>query len=133
MPDGCLHHLLALTLVDGGLGFAASHDHERMHGPAVLEGRRRIEAIPSAELTVARPARQAIIEVDCADGRRLSHRTRAVLGTPDNPMSEAQVEEKARDLMAPVLGADKTAKLITALRGLEALDDVRELRPLLQA
>ncbi|HMA13630.1 MAG TPA: MmgE/PrpD family protein [Kiloniellaceae bacterium] len=132
MPDVCLQHLLALTLVDGGLTFASSHDHERMDDPAVLAVRRRIEAIPSAELTVARPARQAIIEIDCTDGRTLSHRTRAVLGTPDNPMSEAQVEEKASDLMAPVLGTDKTARLIAALRGLEGLDDVRALRPMLQ-
>lgn len=133
MPDVCLQHLLALTLVDGGLTFASSHDPARMHDPAVLAVRQRIEAVPSAELTAARPARQAIIEIDCADGRRLSHRTRAVLGTPDNPMSEAQVEEKANDLMAPLLGADKTARLIAALRGLETLDDVRKLRALVQA
>lgn len=133
MPDVCLQHLLALALVDGGLTFASSHDHARMQDPAVLDVRRRIEAIPSAELTAARPARQAIIEIDCADGRRLSHRTRAVLGTPDNPMTEAQVEAKARDLMAPVLGGAQTEALIAALRGLESLSDVRKLRSLLQA
>jgi len=132
MPDVCLQHLLALTLVDGGLTFASSHDHGRMQDPAVLDMRRRIEAIPNAELTAARPARQAIIEIDCADGRRLSHRTRAVLGTPDNPMSADQVEAKALDLMAPVLGAGKTDELIAALRTLETLADVRTLRPLLQ-
>ena len=132
MPDVCLQHLLALTLVDGGLTFASSHDHARMQDAAVLAVRRRIAAIPSAELTAARPARQAIIEIDCADGRKLSHRTRAVLGTPDNPMSQSQVEAKARDLMAPVLGAAQTERLIAALRALETLNDVRELRPLLQ-
>lgn len=133
MPDVCLQHLLAVTLIDGGLTFASTHDHDRMRDPAVLAVRDRIEAIPSAELTAARPARQAIIEIDCADGRKLSHRTRAVLGTPDNPMSEAQVEEKARDLMAPVLGDRQTEGLIAALRDLEVMDDVRQLRPLLQA
>src|SRR3546814_1628459 len=92
MPDVCLQHLLALTLVDGDLTFASSHDHARMKDPAVLDVRRRIEAIPSAELTAARPARQAIVEIDCADGRRLSHRTRTVLGTPDNPMTERSEE-----------------------------------------
>src|SRR3546814_1600540 len=51
MPDVCLQHLLALTLVDGDLTFASSHDHARMKDPAVLDVRRRIEAIPSAELT----------------------------------------------------------------------------------
>lgn len=133
MPDVCLQHLLALTLVDGGLTFASSHDPARMKDPAVLAVRRRIEAIPSAELTAARPARQAIVEIDCADGRKLGRRTRAVLGTPDNPMSEAQVEAKARDLMAPVLGDAKAGDLIAAVRALDTLDDVRALRPLLQA
>src|SRR3546814_14535837 len=104
-----------------------------MKDPAVLDVRRRIEAIPRAELSAARPARQAIVEIDCADGRRLSHRTRTVLGTPDNPMTEAQVEAKARDLIAPVLGDTQTEALIAALRDLESLDDVRTLRPLLQA
>jgi len=133
MPDVCLQHLLALALVDGGLTFASTHDHARMQDPAVVAVRRRIEAIPSAELTAARPARQAIIEIDCADGRSLKHRTRAVLGTPDNPMTADQVEEKARDLMAPVLGARQTEDLIAALRDIEALDDLKKLRPLLQA
>ena len=133
MPDVCLQHLLALTLVDGGLTFATTHDRARMRDPAVLAVRERIEAIPSAELTAARPARQAIVEIDCVDGRQLRHRTRAVLGTPDNPMSQEQVEDKARDLMAPVLGAGRAGKLIAALRSLETLPDVRALRPLLQA
>lgn len=133
MPDVCLQHLLALTLVDGGLTFASSHDHARMRDPEVLALRKRIEAVPSAELTAARPARQAIIEVDCADGRSLRHRTRAVLGTPDNPMTAVQVEDKARDLMVPVLGEAQTGELIAALRGLKDMDDVRKLRALLQA
>ncbi len=131
MPDVCLQHLLALAIVDRGVTFASSHDAGRMRDPAILEVRAKIEAIPSAELTVARPARQAIIEIDTTHGRRLSHRTRAVLGTPDNPMSEAEIEDKARDLMAPVLGLDKTGRLIAALRDIECVRDIRELRPLM--
>lgn len=130
MPDVCLQHLVALMLVDGGLTFASSHDKARMSDPAVLAMRARIEAIPSAELTAARPARQAIIEMDTVDGRTVSRRTRAVLGTPDNPMSADQVEAKARDLIAPVLGGRRADKLIDALRDIEAIGDIRELRPL---
>src|SRR3546814_15838829 len=96
MPDVCLQHLLALTLVDGDLTFASSHDHARMKDPAVLDVRRRIEAIPSAELAAARPARQAIVEIACADGRRLSHRPSTVLGTTDHPMTEAQEDAEHR-------------------------------------
>ncbi len=64
MPDVCLQHLVALTLVDGGLTFASSHDVDRMRDPAVLAMRAKIEAIPSAELTEAdrrvRPSSKSI-------------------------------------------------------------------------
>ena len=40
---------------------------------------------------------------------------------------------KARDLMAPVLGADATERLIARINALESVADMRELRPLLTA
>lgn len=133
MPDVCLQHLLALTLVDGGLTFASSHDYARMSDPAVLEVRRRIEAVPSAELTAATPARQATIDIETRTGARLSHRTRAVRGTPDNPMDRAEIAAKALDLTAPVIGSARAADLVERVWTLEQLDDVQALRPLLEA
>jgi hypothetical protein len=35
-----------------------------------------------------------------------------VRGTPRNPMSRAEVIEKARDLTTPILGREKTERLI---------------------
>jgi 2-methylcitrate dehydratase PrpD len=133
IPDICLQHLVALTLADGTLTFASAHDYARMEDPAVLAVRRRIEVVPSPELTIAVPARQAIVTVETTDGRSVRHRTVAVRGTPDNPMEDAEVEEKARDLMAPVIGAERSEKLIAAAAALERLESVLELRPLLQA
>ncbi|MCH7544744.1 MAG: MmgE/PrpD family protein, partial [Proteobacteria bacterium] len=83
--------------------------------------------------TRARPERQAIIEITLGDGRRLSHRTRAVRGTPENPMESAEVEAKALDLMAPVLGKSQADGLIEAIRAIEKLEDARELRRWLAA
>lgn len=131
MPDVCLQHLLAVALIDGGLGFAAAHDHARMADPAIRVLRQRIFAIPSKDLTDARPPRQAVVEITTTDGRVLRHHTRAVLGTPANPMSRAQVVAKARDLIDPVLGADRAQTLISAVLAISAMDDVRDLRPLL--
>lgn len=133
MPDVCLQHLLAITLIDGGLGFAAAHDYARMSDPAVLALRRRIQAVPSAELSAAVPARQAIIEIETTRGQRLVHRTRAVRGTPDNPMSRAEVAAKAKDLAMPVIGEARAGRLIDVIWDIERVDDVRALRPLLQA
>lgn len=133
MPDICLQHLLALTLVDGGLTFASSHDYARMSDPAVLELRRRIDAVPSAELTAAVPARQAIIEIETRSGARLSHRTRAVRGTPNNPMDRAEISAKALDLVSPIIGQARADRLVDSIWSIERLGDVRALRPLLQA
>jgi 2-methylcitrate dehydratase PrpD len=133
IPDICLQHLLALTLADGTLTFASAHDYARMQDPAVLAVRARITVVPSAELTAAVPARQAIVAVETTDGRKLRHRTHAVRGTPDNPMDQAEVEAKARDLVVPIIGAERAEKLIATVGSIETLDSVIKLRPLLQA
>jgi 2-methylcitrate dehydratase PrpD len=77
------------------------------------------------------PTRTAVVEVLTTDGRRLRHRTDAVLGTPAAPMTQGQVEQVARELMAPVLGDDRADRLIAAVRDLGCVADVRTLRPLL--
>jgi len=133
MPDVCLQHLLAVTLIDGGLGFAEAHDHARMKDPAVLDLRSRIFAIPDKGLSEARPPRQAIVEIKTTDGQTLRHHTRAVLGTPANPMTRAQVSAKALDLVAPVLGDQAAARLVAAVLEIDAVADVRHLRPLFGA
>jgi hypothetical protein len=56
-----------------------------------------------------------------------------VRGTPDNPMKRTEVETKARDLMVPVIGAERAEKLIGAVASLETLRAVTDLRSLLQA
>jgi 2-methylcitrate dehydratase PrpD len=133
VPNLCAQHLLALLLQDGGLGFAAAHDRERMRDPVVLALRARIRLLPDAELTRALPPRQAIVELETRDRRRLAHHTRAVRGTPDNPMDRGEVEAKAEGLLAPVLGAGRARALIDQVRQIERLTSVRALRPLLQA
>jgi 2-methylcitrate dehydratase PrpD len=132
MPNICVQHLLALMLVDGHLSFASCHDYTRMGDPAVLSLRRRIQALPSRELSIAVPSRQAVLEIFTLDGRTLLHRARAVRGTPENPMSIEEVKEKARGLLLPLLGVVRTDRLITTIEDLESLASIEALRPLLQ-
>jgi hypothetical protein len=47
-------------------------------------------------------------------------------------MTRAQVVDKARDLIAPVLGSATAQKLIDTSLAIERVKDVRALRPLLQ-
>jgi hypothetical protein len=56
-----------------------------------------------------------------------------VRGTPDNPMDAGEVESKALDLLAPVLGAERARALTAQIWRIERLPSVRALRPLLRA
>jgi 2-methylcitrate dehydratase PrpD len=133
IPDLCLQHLVALMIVDRGATFASVHDVARMSDPKVLAIRKLVELVPSQELQMAVPARQAIVRIETADGRSLSRRTQVVRGTARNPMDAQEVEAKALDLMAPVVGADRAHALIAAVGDLERIGPVSGLRRLLQA
>lgn len=132
MPDICLQHMVAVMLLDKTASFAAAHDKPRMQDAAVLRERAKIQLTPDEELDRLHPARVSVVEVTLADGSKLTERVEAVRGTAQNPMPREEVVAKARDLMAPILGADKSGKLIQKVLALETVKDVRELRPLLQ-
>jgi 2-methylcitrate dehydratase PrpD len=132
MPDICMQHMIAVMLLDKTASFKAAHDKPRMQDPAVLKQRAKVQLIGDAELERHLPAREAIVEVTLTDGTHLTETVKAVRGTAENPMPRDEVTTKASDLMTPVLGPDRCAKLIQATLALETLKSVRELRPLLQ-
>ena len=132
MPDICLQHMIAVMLIDKTASFKAAHDKARMQDPAILRERAKVQLIGEDDLEKLIPKRVAIVEVTLKDGTVLSERVESVRGTPENPMSREEVVAKARDLIAPVLGAKKSEALIDKLLNLENVKDVRELRPLLQ-
>ncbi len=63
------------------------------------------------------PVRVAVVEITLADGTRLSDRVEAVRGTPRNPMPRSEVVDKARDLIAPVIGAATERRAVMAPEG----------------
>lgn len=133
MPDICMQHMVAVMLLDRTASFAAAHDEARMHDPAVLRQRAKVELIADPELDNFFPQRPAVVEVTFKDGSTLSERVDAVRGMPENPMTRDEVVGKCRDLMSPILGADRCARLIDSILDLENIKDIRALRPLLQA
>jgi 2-methylcitrate dehydratase PrpD len=98
-----------------------------MKDPDVLATKSRIKLELDPELTHARPRRQGIVEIHTRDDRTLRVHVKSVRGTADNPMNDAEVEAKARDLVAPVLGGEKCAKLVAIVRDLEQVKDLRQL------
>lgn len=133
MVDISLQHLLAVMAIDGTMTFKAAHDYKRASDPKVRRMRSRIEAI--ADPGIPAPVRgwRCVMEVKLKDGRTFTHQTMAAKGSPDNPLNRNEVAEKALDLMAPVIGAARSRKLIETLYDVTRVEDVRALRKLYSA
>jgi 2-methylcitrate dehydratase PrpD len=131
MPDVNCQHLIAVALVDGTVSFSDSHSRERMSDPQVRAVKQRVELVADRTLMDPAAPRSGFVEVTLRDGRKVSHFTRHPPGTKENPLDTQSINAKVRDLMAPVLGPERTEAVIQRVSVLEELDDVRKLRPLL--
>lgn len=129
-PDISLQHLVALMMVDGTVNFKSAHDFKRMRDPRVTRLKSCIELVGSAKMTDPLRRWHAEAEIKLRDGRTLKHYTYAARGSSYNPMSRAEENTKALDLLAPVLGARRGQLLIDTVWSIEKVADVRALRKL---
>ena len=126
MPDICVQYLVAGTLLDGVFTFAMAHDEARMESPDVRRLRDVTTLVPD-ETTSG--TRAGTVIASTRDGRSIRAHVADVRGTAQNPMTQAEVEAKAADLLEPVLGKQQALELIgrvldpagTDLAGLTAL------------
>jgi 2-methylcitrate dehydratase PrpD len=131
MPDVNLQYVLAVALLEGTVSFADSHSQERMKDPRVLSVKERVQLIADKALMDPAAPRSGRVEVTLRDGRTVSHFTRFPPGTKENPLTTEAVSEKARSLIQPVLGPEKTASIIRTVNAIEDIRNVRDLRPML--
>ena len=131
MPDVNCQHIIAVALVKGGVSFEDSHSYEQMKDPQIRAAKDRVQLIPDPALMDPAAPRSGRVEVTLNDGRTVSHFTRHAPGTKENPLDTESVNAKARLLMEPVLGASKVEEVIRQINDVEALEDVRQLRPFL--
>jgi 2-methylcitrate dehydratase PrpD len=132
IPDICLQHMVAVMLLDKTVSFRGAHDKSRMQDTAALRERAKVNLVYDEALTKLLPVRVVVVEIELTDGTRVSERVSAVRGTPRNPMVRSEVIDKARDLIAPVVGRERSERLIETVFAIEAVTDTRSLQPLLQ-
>ncbi len=127
-----LRYLLAATLLDGGLSFAAAHDDARVHVPEIerIAGKISIRANPA--LSSPESPRQGIVEFVTSDGRTFSDHVVKVRGTMENPMSTDEVVAKARDLFEVVLSPASTEQMIDLVLRIEEVAEIGMLPRLLR-
>ena len=127
MPDVNVQHIMAVALIDGGLSFEMSHSRERMADPQVLAVRSRVEVVPDKTLADPAAPRGGVVEMTLKDGRMISHYTKFPPGTRENPLTAERMNDKARSLIAPVLGARQAELIIERVAALEDMRNVGEL------
>ncbi|NVO17090.1 MAG: MmgE/PrpD family protein [Rhodoplanes sp.] len=133
MPDVNCQHLVGLALVKGAVSFVDSHDAALLQDPAIMAQRAKVQLVGDQALMDPAAPRSALVEVTLTDGKKVSHFTKFPPGTKENPIDTEAVNAKTRDLMAPVLGPEKTERLIERINAIEKIDDIRMLRSLFTA
>jgi len=115
-----LKYMVASALVHGSVRMAA-FEPARLEDPATRALMERIEVSVDPALDAAFPGQRAArIEIDTADGRRLSHLQPNRKGDPEEPLSDADLESKFLELSTPVIGAVRARVLLERLWHLES-------------
>jgi 2-methylcitrate dehydratase PrpD len=112
--------VLAVALADGAALLDQFTD-ERVAGPALAALRQRIHVHTDA----AQRKDSARVVVTPRDGRTLERHVDHNLGTPDNPMTDEQLEAKFVGLAAPVLGMPRASQIAATCWRLLELPDIR--------
>jgi 2-methylcitrate dehydratase PrpD len=117
-----VYHGAAVGLVRGKAGLREYTD-EAVNDPQVKRVREAATAIGDPEVTED----QSRIEVELADGRRLTRFVEQSLGNIHRPLSDRQLEEKFRDQAVMVLPAADVEALIQLCWRIDQLVDVGDL------
>jgi 2-methylcitrate dehydratase PrpD len=131
MPALNLRYTLSLMLIDGKLDFVSAQSLQRMATDAKVKAlmeKITIAHDPAQEAPAGQPrtesARLFVVE---ASGKRHEIYVPYVVGFPSHPMSRAEVEAKALELMSPSLGSSRAKQVVDRVGSLESMRNAAEL------
>ena len=131
MPALNLRYLASIIVIDGKLDFVAAQSRERfLNDMQVHALMKRVEVAhdPKQEAGPGEDRTESarVIVQDSESGRHEEY-VPWVRGFPSHPMSRADVEAKALELMEPVLGKARAKDVVDATRNLEQLQSATDL------
>ncbi|MCL4768065.1 MAG: MmgE/PrpD family protein [Hyphomicrobiaceae bacterium] len=94
---------------------------------------RKVDIVGDVELDSVFPEKKAcVLSVKTVDGRIVTLRNDGPFrGDPANPLTEADLIQKFNKMTVPILGAEKSDRLLSMLKDLEKLDDATRITELL--
>ena len=125
-----MRYCVAVLLMQGQV-FIDQFDERYLADPSILElaGRVEVTADPGQD----HKDRTARVTVRLTSGASFQASCRAPRGHPDNPPTTADIEGKFLALAGTILPAANCARIVEMVGGIERLDDVSQLPPLMVA
>jgi 2-methylcitrate dehydratase PrpD len=117
-----VYHGAAIGLVRGKAGIREYTD-EAVNDPAIKRVRESATAVGDASLTED----QANIEVELANGEKISRFVEKSLGNINRPLTNQQLDDKFRDQAVLALPADRVERVIELCWRIDQLADVNEM------
>ena len=110
---------------NGGLD---SYHPETIFDPVVQETLKKVEIVADPELNNLYPEKfPSQIEIETNDGKVFKGEMYYAKGSPKNPFSDEEINEKFKGLSSPVIGDSKADQIVQAIEDLESVKDVNEL------
>ncbi len=129
--DHSLPYCVAIALLDGRL-VRDSFADERLRDPTVARLMRKVKVAEDPALTALYPeSAPGRVTIRMRSGETHVVEIRYPRGHENNPMSDAEVESKFRDLCAGPLGAQSCDRALKALWQLERMEDAGAITALL--
>ncbi len=136
MPALNIPYLAAIIMLDGKLDFVAAQSLGRLHGDekAAAFARRVTVVHDKAQESGEGTARteSARVTVTLTNGETIERYVPHVPGFPSHQLTKPEVEEKARELVAPILGDAGASQLIALCDNLDTAASVDPLIALMQ-
>ncbi|MBI4334014.1 MAG: MmgE/PrpD family protein [Chloroflexi bacterium] len=131
-------YIMAFTAYKGESGIAFSLDYKseaNLTDPRHVDLFNRTDVVPEPELDKLFPGTwPGIVVLTTKDGREFTHfHNGALKGSPENPLTAQDMEDKFSKVIAPVLPKHRADRMLEMLHRLEELDDVSDLAVLMAA
>lgn len=117
--------VVATALLYGSVRLSA-FESQRLTDPLIRQLMNRIELSVDAELDASFPGQRAArIEIETTDGRRETYLQPTRKGDPEQPLSDADLDDKFLELASPVVGSVAAKALLLRLWHLDTEPHIR--------
>jgi 2-methylcitrate dehydratase PrpD len=127
------HFSLGLTMVKGSNDFRSYFDamNNGFSDREVIEVAKKVSVVHDEESEAIYPTtRLGKVSLETKDGQKYSAKVFHPRGSPENPLSRQELEDKFLGLASMVLSRNRANELLHAVQNLEQMKDVSELAEL---